>query len=166
MLTRWAKRMEAQVIGTASSEAKAATAIANGADHVIVGRDADIVAEVARLTGGEGVDFVIDGIGGDMLRKSLKCVRPFGMVASIGWVAGGVPPVAIDELGNACLAKPSVMAYASDPQRYRAASAAVIEAFRAGIVTDLAGTYPLAEAARAQSDLEAGRLTGSVVLLP
>ncbi|MBB4302497.1 NADPH2:quinone reductase [Rhodobium orientis] len=166
MLTRWARHLGATVIGTASTEEKAAFAIANGADHVIVGRSADIVQNISNLTDGKGVDLVIDGIGGEMLQKSLGCVRPFGTVASIGWVAGPVPPIRIEDLGLAALAKPSVMAYSADPNRYADASPAVIAALQAGIVSEIGGTYPLAEAARAHADLEAGRTTGSQVLVP
>ncbi len=166
MLTRWAKHLGATVIGTASTQRKAAVASRNGADHVIVGRDADIVREVADLTGGNGVDFAIDGIGGDMLGQSLRAVRPFGAVASIGWVAGPVPPVGIESLGTASLAKPSVMAYASDRERYARAADAVIEAFGAGILADIGGQYPLADAARAHAELEAGGTVGSLLLRP
>lgn len=166
MLTRWAKQLGATVIGTASTDEKAAVAVANGADHVVTGRSADPVREVLEMTGGRGADFVIDGIGGDMLRKSLKCVRPFGTVASIGWVAGPVPPVGIEELGMAALAKPSVMAYSADRERYAVAARAVLKAVGAGIASDIGGTHPLIEAAKAHRELEAGRTTGSLVLLP
>lgn len=166
LLTRRAKRLGARVIGTASTPEKAAIARANGADAVVVGREADLAAEVAALTEGRGVDFAIDGIGGAMLARSLKCVRPFGLVASIGWVAGPVPPLRLEELGLAALAKPSVMAYAADPTRYPAAAAAVLAGLAEGLEAGAAGSYPLAEAAAAQAELEAGSLTGSLILRP
>jgi len=166
MLTRWAKRLGATVIGTASTDEKAAFAMANGADHVIVGRNADVAGAVADLTEGAGVDMAIDGIGGDMLRRSLRCVRPFGVVASIGWVAGPVPPLHIKDLGQAMLATPSVMAYSADRARYADAARTVIAAFEAGIVAEIGGDYRLADAVTAHRDLEAGRMTGSLVLVP
>ncbi len=166
MITRAAKRLGATVIGTVSTASKAAVAEANGADRVVVGRDADIVGEIAALTGGKGVDFAIDGIGGAMLRKSLECVRPFGMVASIGWVAGPVPPIEVRELGMAVLAKPSVMAYSADRDLYAVAAPAVVESFGAGIVADIGGQYRLADVARAHEELEAGGAIGSLVLIP
>lgn len=165
MLTRWAKRLGASVIATTSNQEKAAFAMANGADHVIIGRNADIVSEISNLTNGKGVDFAIDGIGGDMLRKSLKCVRPFGTVASIGWVAGPVPPIEMEELGAASLAKPSVMAYSADRERYPEATGAVLEALRDGIIAEISGEYGLADAAKAHRALEDGHTTGSLVLL-
>jgi NADPH2:quinone reductase len=129
-------------------------------DHVTVGREADVVSEVRQLTKGKGVDFAIDGIGGEMLRKTLDCVRRFGTVASIGQAAGPIPSLPVEELGpirSLSLARPSVMAYAAEQDTYHLAAKAVIEAIRQGTMS---------EAAQAQSDLEFGKSTGSLVLVP
>ena len=169
ILVRWAKHLGATVIGTASSPAKAATARGNGADHVIVGRDADIANEVRALTGGQGVDYAIDGIGGNMLEKTLGSVRRFGTVASVGQAAGPIPPLSVEALGpvrSLSLARPSVMAYSADPEVYPAAAQDLFAAIERGIAADIGAVYPLADAARAQADLEAGRTTGSLLLIP
>jgi len=84
LLTRWAAHLGATVIGAVGTDAKAAVARSAGARHVIVGRDADFAVAVADLTGGRGVDVAYDGVGGSTLAKTLQCVRPFGVVASIG----------------------------------------------------------------------------------
>jgi NADPH2:quinone reductase len=168
-LMRWAKRLGCTVIGTAGSPEKADIARAAGADHVIVGRDADTVAEVGRLTNGRGVDFAVDGIGSDMLRKTFGCVRRFGTVASIGQAAGTIPPISVDDLGpvrSLSLARPSVMAYTAEPDTYRAASVAVIEAIEQGILPKPSHLYQLKEAAQALHALEMGKTTGSLVLIP
>lgn len=107
LLVQWAKRAGATVIGAVGSAPKVALACEAGCDHVIVGRDIDLAAEVAALTDGRGVDVAYDGIGGAMLRKTLACVRPFGTVASIGQVAGpillldyrGTGPAPLADLG-------------------------------------------------------------------
>jgi NADPH:quinone reductase len=169
LLARWAKRRGAVVIGTVSSEKKADAARAAGADHVVVGRDADFAGAVAKLTGGRGVDVAYDGIGGTTLAKTFACVRRFGTVASIGQAAGPIPPIAVEELGPRralSLARPSVMAYVSDTESYRGAAADVLTLLADGVVPHISATYPLAEAARAHADLEAGRTTGSVLLIP
>ena len=168
-LTRWAKRLACTVIGTAGSPEKADLARAAGADHVIVGRNADVVAEVGKLTDGRGVDFAIDGIGGDMLRKTFGCVRRFGTIASIGQAAGAIPPISAEDLGpvrSLSLARPSVMAYAAEQDTYRIATATVIEAIADGILPQASHQYPLTEAAQAQHALETGKTTGSLVLVP
>lgn len=169
MLVRWAKHLGATVIGTTGSREKADIALGYGADHIVVGRNADLVSEVASLTDGLGVDYTIDGIGGAMLAKSLACTRRFGMVASIGQAAGPVPPLAVEEIGpirSLSLARPSVMAYAADTTIYPQAAAALLEVMRKGITAEIGGEYSLTNAAQAQADLEAGRTTGSLLLVP
>jgi NADPH2:quinone reductase len=167
LVLRWAKSLNATVIGTVSSPEKATRATTYGADHVIVGRSADIVAEVRRLTDGQGVDVAIDGIGGDMLVKTLRSVRPFGMAITIGQAAGPIPPVPVEELRpGKSLSNPSVMALCADTSRYRAAAHAAIRAMEKGIVSQIGAEYSLKEAAKAHLDMEAGRISGSILLIP
>lgn len=169
MLVRWAKHLGATVIGTAGSREKAEIALGYGADHIVIGRNADLVSEVAALTDGLGVDYTIDGIGGDMLMKSFACTRRFGMVASIGQAAGPIPPLAVEEIGpirSLSLARPSVMAYAADTAIYPQAAAALLKVMQKGITAEIGGEYSLTNAPQAQADLEAGRTTGSLLLVP
>jgi NADPH2:quinone reductase len=169
LLTRWAVHLGATVIGTVGSEAKEAIARAAGAQHVIVGRDADFSARVAELTGGRGVDVAYDGVGGTTLSKTFGCVRPFGVVASIGQAAGPIPPIDVGDLGprrSLSLARPSVMAYLNETDAYRAAAEAVLAAVENGVLKVAGQSYPLSEAARAHADLEAGRTSGALYLKP
>lgn len=169
VLTRWAGALGAEVIATVGSPEKAEIARAAGARHVIVGRDADFVSAVADLTGGEGVDVAYDGVGGTTLQKTLGCVRPFGVVASIGQAAGPIAPIDVNDLGprrSLILARPSVMAHMNDPGVYRRASERVLAAMVDGVLRVTGSVYALADAARAQTDLEAGRTTGALYLKP
>lgn len=169
VLVRWAKRLGATVIGTVGSDAKAKIAHDSSADHVIVGRDADFVATVMHLTGGSGVDVAYDGIGGATLLRTFNAVRRFGTVASIGQAGGAIPPIDVNELGpvrSLNFARPSVMAYAAEQETYRDAFREVIDLLKQGVMPAPGRTYPLEEAALAQADLEAGRTTGSVALIP
>jgi NADPH:quinone reductase len=169
ILTRWAKHLGATVIATVGAPEKAEVARANRADHVIVGREIDVAAKVAVLTGGRGVDFAIDGIGGGMLARTLACVRRFGTVASIGQAAGAIPPIPVEDIGpmrSLSFARPSVMAYSADKDVYPAAAAAVLGMIEAGISAEIGPDYPLEAAAEAHADLEAGRIIGSAILLP
>ncbi|MDB5617929.1 quinone oxidoreductase [Tardiphaga sp.] len=169
LLTRWARHLGATVIGTVGSDAKAASARDAGAQHVIVGRDADFAREVAMLTDGRGVDVAYDGVGGTTLAKTLGCVRPFGVVASFGQAAGPIPLIDINELGprrSILLGRPSVMAYMNNVEDYHRGAAAVLAALSDGVLQASGTAYPLDEAARAQSDLEAGRTSGSLYLVP
>lgn len=169
LLTRWAKRLGATVIATVGSDQKAAIAQAAGADKMCLHTASDWPAVVKAFADGRGVHFAYDGIGGEMLARTFGCVRPFGTVASLGQAAGAIPPVRVDELGpvrSISLSRPSVVAYTSDPALYRPAARDLFAALSDGLVSSVGAEYPLRDAARAHTDLEAGRTTGSVILLP
>ena len=169
LLTRWASHLGATVIGTVGSEAKAEIARRAGARHVIVGRDADFARIVGELTEKRGVDVAYDGVGGTTLLKTLACVRPFGVVASIGQAAGPIPPIDVGDLGprrSLSLARPSVMAYLNETEAYRLAAMAVLAGIENGVLKVAGQSYPLSEAARAHADLEAGVTSGALYLKP
>jgi NADPH:quinone reductase len=169
LLTRWASHLGATVIGTVGSEAKAEIARRAGAQHVIVGRDADFARIVGELTDRRGVDVAYDGVGGATLAKTLGCVRPFGVVASIGQAAGPIAPVNVDDLGprrSLSLARPSVMAYLNETEAYHLAAKAVLAGIEDGVLSVAGQSYPLSEAARAHTDLEAGMTSGALYLKP
>lgn len=169
LLTRWARHLGATVIGTVGSDAKAAVAKEAGANHVIVGRDADIVRPIADFTAGRGVDVAVDGVGGETLPRTFACVRPFGVVASIGQSAGYIPAINVEDLGprrSLFFARPSVMAYMNDAQDYAKAANAVLCAIEAGTLRASGQAYRLTDASRAHADLEAGRTSGSLYLVP
>jgi NADPH2:quinone reductase len=169
VLTQWAKRLGATVIGTVGSREKAETARAHGLDHAILYREADFVAEVRRLTGGRGVQVAYDGIGGDTLTRTLDCVQPFGVVASVGQAGAPLPKIEVADLGprrSLSLARPSVFAYAADLVSYRRAARDLIAEVEAGMRIEIGATFPLAEAARAHRALEGRETVGSIVLVP
>jgi len=169
LLTAWAKHRGAMVIGTVGSEEKAEIARAAGADHVVVGRDADFVTTVKGWTDGRGVDAAYDGIGGTTLLKTLAAVRPFGTVASIGQAGGPIPPIPVEEIGprrSLNFARPSVMLYMNDCENYRRGTAAVIASLQDGLLPRLGTRYALRDARQAHVDLEAGRTTGAQLLIP
>ncbi|MDJ0388690.1 quinone oxidoreductase [Roseomonas sp. E05] len=168
ILAQWAKRLGATVIGTVGSEAKAELARRHGVDHAILYDRTDFVAGAREITGGTGVDYAIDGIGGDTLLRTLDCVRPFGTVASVGQAGGPVPALRVAELGprrSLALARPSVFAYAADPAAYRMAAKAFLALLQTGLRVEIGAGFPLRDAAQAHRALEARRTTGSSLLL-
>lgn len=166
LATRWARRLGAHVIGTVGSPAKAAIALEAGAEEVLLHTSEDWMEETRRIADGKGVHLAIDGIGGAMLAKTLTTVRPFGIAASLGQPAGPIPPIRVEELSARTigLARPSVLAYANDPELYRRGASALLAELQDGLINPIGAEYPLAEAAKAHTDLEAGRTTGSVIL--
>jgi NADPH2:quinone reductase len=124
---------------------------------------------VAELTDKRGVDVAYDGVGGTTLSKTFACVRPFGVVASIGQAAGPIPPVEVEDLGprrSLSLARPSVMAYMNVKEDYRSAADAVLSALQECILRSAGTAYRLSDAAQAHADLEGGRTSNSLYLVP
>ncbi len=87
-----AKHFGLTTYGTASSEKKLEFARQHGLDHGINYRANDFEDEVKRLTGGRGVQFVLDSLGGYGLRKGMRCLATGGHCVTIG-AAGVVPPI-------------------------------------------------------------------------
>lgn len=87
-LTQLGMLAGATVIGTVGGPGKGARATACGAALVIDRSQDDFVAKTLEHTNGEGVDLVIDSLGGDILPRSFDCVRTYGRIINIGEAAG------------------------------------------------------------------------------
>ena len=170
ILCQWANALGATVIGTVSTEAKAALAKAHGCHYPVVTATADFVARARELTGGKGVRVVYDSVGKDTFVRSLDCLAPRGMMALFGQSSGPVDPFnpgLLAAKGSLFLTRPSLMAYNAQRAELVACADALFDVVAAGKVRiEINQTYPLAEAARAHRDLEARKTTGSTVLLP
>lgn len=167
ILTRWAKRLGAEVIGVVGGERKAELARAAGADAVIDRHTADFVTEVGRLTGGRGVDVAYDGVGGQTLVRTLDCVRPFGLIASLGQASGTLPDIPLRDIGprrSLTIARPSGFAYMADQTSYHAAVAEVFDLVRSGLPANIGQTFSLETAADGHRALEHGETVGSLLL--
>jgi NADPH2:quinone reductase len=169
VLVQWAKTLGARVIGTVGNRAKAELALAHGLDRAVLYREEDFVAAVKDFTGREGVHYAIDGIGGDTLRRTLEAVRPYGMVASIGQVAGDIgmiEPALLGPYRSIALSRPGVFRFMTDLQRYREGAEATLVRLEAGMKILIGKELPLAQAKEAHRLLEAGQTVGSVLLRP
>jgi len=93
-----AKLHGANVIASAGSEAKLAKARELGADEIINYRTHKISTECLRLTGGRGVDLVIEHVGGDVLIQSIEAAAFNGTVVTCGAHAGEIVPINVIEL--------------------------------------------------------------------
>ncbi|MEE9290401.1 MAG: quinone oxidoreductase, partial [Alphaproteobacteria bacterium] len=95
---QWAKHLGATVIGTVSSDQKAALAEAHGCDHPIVYTREDFVARVRQLTDGAGVPVVYDSVGKETWQGSLDCLAPLGLMVSFGNASGPAPAFTVLDL--------------------------------------------------------------------
>ncbi len=78
-----ARSAGARVATTVSSDAKAALAAELGAEKIIRYRDCDFVEQVLDWTDGQGVDVVLDSLGGDTFSRSLSAARVYGQVVTL-----------------------------------------------------------------------------------
>jgi NADPH2:quinone reductase len=158
------------VIGTVSTEAKAAAATAAGAAHVIRYDQEDFMPRVRELTGGIGVDVVYDGVGASTFEGSLKSLKPRGMMALFGQASGPVGPFdpqILNSLGSLFLTRPSLTNFIQTPEELQWRAGEVFEAMLSGDLTmTLGGSYPLAQASQAHQDLEARKSSGKLILIP
>jgi NADPH2:quinone reductase len=86
------------VIVTCGSTEKCRRAGEIGADHTIDYKASDFVAEVARITGGRGVDAVLDMVGGDYLPRNLACLAEDGRHVSIAVLGGPKAEIFIPQI--------------------------------------------------------------------
>ena len=100
ILCQWAKHLGATVIGTVSTDEKAAVARAHGCDHPIVYTREDFVARVKEITDGEGVAVVYNSVGRTTFEGSMRCLRRRGVLASYGEASGDPEPVPPRKLGQ------------------------------------------------------------------
>ena len=170
ILCQWGKHLGATVIGTVSSEEKAAQAREAGADHVVIHSTGDFVATVKEVTGGEGCAVVYESIGKDTFRRSLDCLRPLGMMASYGHASGAPDPMDVIELGargSLFLTRPAIMHYMAKREDLVRGATDLFDVLAAGAVKPaVKHVYPLAEVGEAHRAIEARETTGSTVLLP
>jgi NADPH:quinone reductase len=170
LLVQMAHNIGARVIATVSTEDKAKLARGAGADEVILYTQADFEGETKRLTGGKGVDVVYDSVGKTTFDKGLNILRPRGMMVLFGGSSGAVPPfdlIILTHKGSLFLTRPSLGNYISTREELVARSGAVFSMIAAGkLKLRIEHTYPLAEAQRAQRDLEGRKTTGKLLLIP
>jgi NADPH:quinone reductase len=170
LLCQMARRCGARVIGTVSSEEKAALARSAGADEVILYTQQDFQVETRRLTGGAGVNVVYDSVGRTTFAKSLDCLAPRGMLVLYGQSSGPVEPVdpqVLSAKGSLFLTRPTLATYVTTRAELLARASAVLGWVADGSLKVLIGReFPLSAAAEAHAELEGRRTTGKVLLIP
>jgi NADPH:quinone reductase-like Zn-dependent oxidoreductase/acyl carrier protein len=165
---RLARRVGAEVIATAGSPAKRAFVLAEGAAHALDSRSLSFADEVMRVTGGAGVDIVLNSLAGDFIPASMRVLKKGGMFVEIGksgiWTeeqvrceAPGIRYVVVD-LGEAIL---------RDVASVRKRFEGLMNDVAAGALAPLPlRTFPLADAVAAFRYMATARHIGKVVLVP
>ena len=170
LLTQIAKLRGAIVIGAVSTPAKAAVAAANGADHVAVYANGDLVDIAKRATGGRGVDVVYDAVGKDTFEQSLACLRVRGLLALYGEASGLVPPLDVRQLltaGAVYLTRTGLSYYATTEAERRQRGDDILRWLVEGTLKPrIDSAYRLRDAAQAHRAIESRCTIGKILLLP
>ena len=170
LLVQIAKRRGARVIGTVSTEEKAALAREAGADEVVLYTQADFESEVKRLTNNKGVDVVYDSVGKDTFDKSLNCLRRRGYMVLYGASSGAVPPLdpqVLNAKGSIYLTRPFLAHYTADRAELMGRVNDLFSWIAAGeLKVRIDRTIPLAESAEGHRYLEGRQSKGKILLIP
>ena len=168
IMCQWAKALGATVIGTVGSDQKAELVRAHGCDHPIVYTRQDFVAEVARITNGEKLPVVYDGVGRDTFMKSLDCLHRRGMMVSFGNASGPVDPFPASILaqkGSLFLTRPTLYDYIVTREELEQAARDLFGVVVSGKVKiEVKQRFALKGAAEAHRALESRKTSGSTVL--
>jgi len=167
---QWARVLGVKLIGTVSSDEKAALAKKHGAWETINYSRENFVERMKILTGGAKVPVVYDGVGKDTWEGSLDCLQPRGLMVSFGNASGAVTGVNLGILaakGSLFVTRPTLATHVVPRGRLEDSAAELFDLMQKGkIKVDIDQRYPLANAAQAHIDLASRRTTGSSVLLP
>jgi NADPH2:quinone reductase len=154
-----------RVITTAGSTTKANTAEAAGFDNIIdLSREA-MFEGVMRLNGGEGVDIVIDAVGGQVIAQTVKCVTRYGVIIALGFAAGRTSTVTLADfiLNRARLQGFGV--YTSTPEEWQEAWGMFGRLADEGRITPLFDrSFPFEQAPEALRYIIEARPFGAVAL--
>jgi len=169
IVSQWAKLLGLNVIGTVSSDEKAAIARAHGCTHIINYSREDIARRVRELTQGAGVPVVFDGVGKSTFMASLDSLKRRGLMVCVGTASGTIPPLDPQLLamkGSLYLTRPALADYIADPAEKAELAAEVFGHVAAGrIKIEINQRYGLPDAAQAHRDLESRMTTGSSVFV-
>ena len=162
-----AKGLGARVIAVTSTEAKADFARSAGADEaVLVEGFRDTVKE---LTGGVGVDVLVDVVGGDLMTDSLRSLAPLGRLLVLGFTGGEIPQVKVNRLllNNVDVRGVGWGAYAMARQGYmREQWERLVPMLESGVIDPPIGrTYRLDEVQDALVEMAERRTLGKSVLV-
>lgn len=168
MACQWAASEGIRLIGTAGTDEKCALAVAHGASDCINYRTRDWVAELRKLTGGKGVDVVMDAVGKDTFEGSLDCLKPLGFMISFGAASGPVPPFTVALLaqkGSLKITRPTLFTHIAEHETCQQMAAELFEKVTSGAVKiRVDQRFALEDVGDAHRALEARKTTGQTVL--
>ncbi len=165
---QWARSEGINLIATAGSDEKCQLALDHGATHAVNYRTEDFAKRVREITGGRGVDVVMDSVGKDTFDGSLNSLKPLGMMILFGSASGPVPLFDISTLaakGSLKLTRPTIFTHIADHATCQEMAGRLFAKVLSGDVKiDIGQRFPLEKVADAHRALEARQTTGSTIL--
>lgn len=169
IVSQWARLLGLTVIGTVSTEEKAAVARAHGCTHTINYSHEDVAKRVRELTEGRGVDVVFDSVGKSTFMASLDSLRRRGLMVSVGTASGpidGFNPNLLAMKGSLYMTRPALADYIADPAEKAELAGEIFGHVAAGrIRIEINQRYALGDAVQAHRDLESRKTTGSSIFV-
>jgi len=169
IVSQWAKLLGVRVIGTVSTEEKAAVARAHGCAETINYSHEDVVKRARELTDGVGVNVVFDSVGRSTFNASLDSLKRRGLMVCVGTASGTIPPFDPQLLamkGSLYLTRPALADYIADPAEKAELAGEIFGHVAAGrIKIEINQRYALEDAQQAHRDLESRKTTGSSIFV-
>lgn len=171
-LVQLARRQGLTVYGVAGSDEKAEYVAELGADAVIDRSREDIADRLDDLTGGAGVNYIYDAVGGKDFARNFDMLAPMGMVVLFGSIAGQPDPDILTPIHkhrgrSLALRHFSIHVLDERPEIRRGAMQEAMAALAAGEITPrIDARFALSQAGEAHRRLESGAVLGKIVLTP
>jgi NADPH2:quinone reductase len=161
-LAKWAG---ARVISTVSSKEKAVLAMEAGADHVVNYRTGDTAAEILELTGGAGVDRVVDVDFGGNLAVTVKVVAVNGVIAAYASAGDTEPKLPYSAIMAKNVTIRPVLIYTMPERAKDEAARDVLRLVEAGrLIHNIGARFPLERVVEAHQAQESGKIAGNIVI--
>ncbi len=170
LLVQWLKSVGARVIGTVSTEEKAALARKAGADDIILYSTEAVAPAVRALTNNKGVEVTFDGIGRATWEASLDSAARRGLIVNYGNADAPVEGISLGVLalkGSLFNTRPTLYHYYETRDDRAAGISRVWDMIRSGVVQVTIGQrYALDDVGQAHADLQGRKTSGSTILIP
>lgn len=167
---QWGHHLGARMIGIASGAAKVKLALAHGYAACIDRSVEDVPARLKQLSGGDGFPVVYDSVGKATFEQTLDALAPRGFFVSFGTTTGAPPPIeaaTLQKRGSLYFTRPTLVTYTAKAEELQASAAAVFALVEQGVLrVSIHQRYAIDDIAQAHRDLEAGRTSGSTLILP
>jgi NADPH2:quinone reductase len=167
LLCQWLRRFGAEVIGTVSTEEKAKIAHDAGAEHTILYTKQDFAEEAQKITGGKGVEYIIDGVGKTTFTKNLDAVAMRGWITVFGMSSGPADPLLPLSLmtKSVTLSGGAVFNYLLTRDELLDRAQEVFRGIHQGwLRIHIDHTFPLEQASNAHRLIESRQTTGKLIL--